>query len=122
MVTSKEILILEDDALIAMDIEDTLGRAGYEKLSIHSGPDAALDRLDHIEPAAALLDFNLGRNRTSAEVADQLLRRNVPFVFLTGYTDATSSLPSRFSEIKKIAKPFRTADLLKALSEMVDPD
>ena len=114
-----EILILEDDALIALDIEMTLAEAGHEKLSVHHNQDSALSRLEKTVPAAALLDFNLGKSKTSMEVAEKLRAQGVPFLFLTGYTDSTVSLPDGLSDVKRIVKPFKGQELIEAVSQLI---
>ncbi|MBJ3764524.1 response regulator [Maribius pontilimi] len=113
-----EILILEDDAFILMDIEMTLAEAGYKKLSAHSDADAALAKIRESVLAAALLDFNLGKGETSLAVAEELKNQSVPFVFLTGYTDATVSLPDGLSEVRRISKPFRSTELVNVVKDM----
>lgn len=113
-----EILILEDDALILMDIEMTLAEAGYKKLSVHSESTAALARIKESVLAAALLDFNLGKGETSLPVAEELKNQGIPFVFLTGYTDATVSLPNGLSEVRRLSKPFNSTDLVNVVNEM----
>lgn len=117
--TERSILILEDNTLIAMDIEMTLAEAGHENLSVHYRSDTALEMIEDTEPAAALLDFNLGKNKTSVAVAEKLKDKGVPFVFLTGYTDATVSLPDHLEPIRRIAKPFHGPDIVKAVNDMV---
>lgn len=117
--SNSEILVLEDEALIAMDIEMTLAEAGFEQVSVHSNAQSALNRIDECRPMAAFLDFNLGNGKNSLPVAEKLKSHSIPFVFLTGYTDATVSLPSNLSDTKRIAKPFRSADLVKTINEMV---
>lgn len=117
-----EILVLEDEALIAMDIEMTLQEAGYQKVSVHSDSKSALKKIENTQPIAAFLDFNLGNDKTSLDVANALKDRGVPFVFLTGYTDATVSLPDDLADVKRIAKPFQGAELVKAVNGMISEE
>lgn len=113
------ILVLEDDALIAMDIEMTLVDAGYETVWVHTNSASALDQIAREAPGAALLDFNLGQGKVSLPVAQELKERGIPFVFLTGYTDATVSLPERLGDRRRIAKPFQAQELVQAVGEML---
>ncbi|MEQ8434118.1 MAG: response regulator [Oceanicaulis sp.] len=78
------ILIVEDEALIALDIEDSLRSAGFEIAAIASGVDQALAALDTDIPDAAVLDANLS-GRSGAEVAVRLRKACVPFVVVSGY-------------------------------------
>ena len=66
---------------------------------------------------AAVLDVNLGGQRVYA-VAKVLAERRVPFIFVTGYSGAL--LPREFAEQPCIAKPFRAAQLLAALSNLIE--
>ena len=78
------VLIVEDDAFIALDIEDVLREAGF----LVTGPAAtvqeALTLLQGSErPDVALLDYNLG-DETSIPVAHKLEEMGIPFLFLSG--------------------------------------
>ena len=66
---------------------------------------------------AAILDVNLAGERVDP-VADALSRRNVPFMFVTGYS--TGALPAGFAGRPRLCKPFKMADLLDTLSDLVN--
>jgi DNA-binding response OmpR family regulator len=110
------VLVVEDEFLVAMLIEDMLTSAGC----VVAGPiprlSDALDAVDRGTYDAAVLDVNLGGDRVYP-VADALSRRNVPFVFITGY--GTSGLPGEYAERPRLGKPFKMADLLDTLSSVV---
>jgi DNA-binding response OmpR family regulator len=110
------ILVVEDEFLVATLIEDMLVAAGC----VVAGPvprlSEALDAVDRGTFDAAVLDVNLGGDRVYP-VADALSRRNVPFVFVTGY--GTSGLPGEYAERPRLCKPFKMADLLDRLSSLV---
>ena len=112
------ILVVEDEFLVATLIEDMLVAAGC----VVAGPvprlSEALEAVDHETFDAAVLDVNLGGDRVYP-VADALSRRNVPFVFVTGY--GTSGLPGEYAERPRLCKPFKMADLLNQLSSLVAP-
>lgn len=77
------VLILEDDPLIAMDLEDTLAQAGAVVVGLCRNVDQAMARVKRDDFAVAVLDFSLGPN-TASSVARRLVRRGVPFVLYTG--------------------------------------
>jgi CheY-like chemotaxis protein len=112
------VLVVEDEFLVATLIEDMLTSAGC----VVSGPiprlPAALDAVDRGAFDAAVLDVNLGGDRVYP-VADALSRRNVPFLFVTGY--GTGGLPAVYAERPRLCKPFKMADLLDTLSSLVAP-
>jgi DNA-binding response OmpR family regulator len=66
---------------------------------------------------AAVLDVNLGGERVYP-VAKILAARHVPFIFVTGYSG--DALPREYAEQPRIAKPFRAAQLLGALSNLIE--
>ena len=63
----------------------------------------------------AILDINLGRD-TSVPVAEELVRRGIPFVFATGYDDR-SVVPDELLSIPVVRKPYDASALVKALSD-----
>jgi two-component SAPR family response regulator len=111
-----KVLIVEDEFLVATLIEDMLESAGC----IVSGPiprvAEALDAVDHETYDVAVLDVNLGGDRIDP-VADALCRRNVPFVFVTGYNE--NALPDEFAERPRLCKPFKMGELLGTLCRLV---
>jgi len=109
----RRILVVEDEAMIGMLIEDILKDAGSEVVGpmprLKPAMEAAANeaRID-----AAVLDINLA-GETVAPVADRLMERGVPFVFLTGY--GWHLLPERFHDRPLITKPCRREILLATL-------
>jgi len=100
------ILVLEDQALIAMDIEETLAGLGAAVRLSPNCADAS-DLLQRFAPDAAVLDFNLG-DETSEAIADILTERRIPFVFATGYGD-NGMIPLRFQHVPVVQKPVNGA-------------
>jgi DNA-binding response OmpR family regulator len=118
MLNGVKVLVVEDEYLVAVLIEEMLESAGC----IVTGPVArlpeALDAVDHEDYDAAVLDVNLAGERVDP-VAQALSRRKVPFVFVTGY--GSGVLSEEFAERPRLCKPFRMAELLSALSNIVKP-
>jgi len=77
------VLVVEDDPLLAMDLEATLADAGAVIVSLCQTLDEAMLRADVADFAVAVLDFGLGSD-TVSPVARRLANRGVPFVFYTG--------------------------------------
>ncbi|HEX2117347.1 MAG TPA: response regulator [Alphaproteobacteria bacterium] len=101
--TGLRILLVEDEAMVAMIIEDTLRDLGCEVVgpiaSIERAREAAIsERVD-----GAFLDVNL-RGELVYPVAEVLAARNVPFAFVTGYGE--SGIDPRFRGAPVLAKPF----------------
>jgi DNA-binding response OmpR family regulator len=112
------VLLVEDEYLVASLIEEVLGTAGC----IITGPiprlAEAINAADRETCDAAVLDVNLAGERIYP-VADILSRRNIPFVFVTGY--GANALPPEYAKLPRICKPFRMTDLLSAISDVVKP-
>jgi CheY-like chemotaxis protein len=117
------ILVVEDEALIAMDLQALLQRAGYRVLGPANSPAGALALLDAEQPDLALLDVNLG-GIDVFEVADALAKRNSLIVFLTGHT--AQRLPENHRHRPLVAKPYLPQVLLqviqRALMQRASPE
>lgn len=111
------LLVLEDQMLIAMDIESALLERGFGSVTVTSSVREALSVLDSVKPQAAVLDINLG-DSTSLPVAEDLRRRGVPFVFATGYADG-GAIPARFSETLVVRKPYDVDSVIDALARAI---
>lgn len=111
------ILLVEDQMLIALDAEMMLSDVGLTNVVTAGSSAEALARLKTFRPAAAVLDVNLGIG-TSIGVAEELRRMGTPFVFATGYGD-TSIIPSEFSGIYIVRKPYSTKELGAAILRLV---
>ena len=109
-----KVLVVEDEYLVAALMEDMLASAGC----VVAGPiprlAQALDAASSEACDVAVLDVNLAGERVYP-VADILAQRNVPFVFVTGY----GVLPGEYANRPRLCKPFKMADLLDTLSDIV---
>lgn len=113
----KKILLVEDDDLVASTVEDVLLFAQAASVEIAGSVKTALDALADRQFDVAIVDINLG-GEASWPVAEELLRRAVPYLTVTGYGDVFDhELVSRL-----LAKPYSMAALLKAVTELLaDP-
>ena len=112
----QSVLVVEDEALIALMLEEMLDELGYEMI----GPAATNEEAIRLAHAAridvALLDINLGRDGDSRVVAEVLKSRGIPFAFVTGYE--RSSWKDAFNEVKLMRKPFSAPQLGELLAEL----
>ena len=111
----KRVLVVEDEFLIALDIESIL-EGGGAQVKTANRVDQALALIKSDGPFdAAVLDLKLERE-TSIAVAERLQANNVPFVFLTGAAgDATNV--AQFRNAPVIGKPFDSETLFSALKQ-----
>ncbi len=110
------ILIVEDEMLVAMNIEDMLLDLGHEVAGLAARLDAALALAREGAFDAAMLDVNLAGDR-SFPVADLLTERGIPFLFATGY--GLGGIDEKYHDRPVLQKPFRAADLAGALEALV---
>ena len=112
----KRILVVEDEALVAMLLEDILADFGCEVVGPAMRLDEGLElaRMNGLD--AAILDINLGGER-SYPIADILDAKRVPLIFVTGY--GHSGRPGK--EDRVLQKPYRSPQLAAALADMLEP-
>lgn len=112
----KSILIVEDELVVAGDIRLTLERAGYTVCGIARSYHSAMEIITATPPGLVLLDIFLKGELTGIDLAAELNKKDIPFVYLsancnTGVLEmAKVTQPSGF-----IVKPFREKDLLVTL-------
>ena len=109
-----EVLLVEDQMLIAIDVEAMLAEAGAARVTTASSVSEAQERLRRRSPTVAVLDVNLGQG-TSVTIAEELARRGVPFVFATGYGEG-SELPGDFGAVPVVRKPYAAPALVEAIT------
>jgi light-regulated signal transduction histidine kinase (bacteriophytochrome)/CheY-like chemotaxis protein len=118
------VLLVEDQALIAMDMEEMLRGLGAAEVLTSPSVAHALISLTSTTPNIAILDFNL-RNETSEAVAENLIARAIPFIFSTGYRDGTG-IPPEYEAVPVVTKPVSlqalAAGLARAGYSSVDPE
>jgi len=107
------VLLVEDEAMVAMMIEDMLSDLGCQVIGPASRVSRALDLLEHDGIDAAVLDVNLG-GEAVFPVADRLAAAGVPFVFSTGY--GTAGLDARHAARPVLQKPYSRERLAAALA------
>ena len=110
MTGGARVLVVEDEALVAMMIQECLAEFGYQVVGPISTTTEAAAKARDGQFEAAVLDINLGDGAVYP-IADMLAARGVPFVFVTGYE--ADSVDSRFREIPILQKPIEREMLRK---------
>lgn len=119
--SGKRCLVLDDEFLIAFDIQQILERAGAADVFCAASAAEALDLL-HREPKfdIAILDVKLGGPEgTSLSVANALSEMRTPFVFLTGMR-VDDVHAKRFPDAPVIEKPYDALALLAAVHRALE--
>ena len=96
------LLIVEDEFLLAMELRSILERLGNEVVGPAGRLPQAIALAENEDLDGALLDINLSTG-TSAEVAEILAARGIPFVFITGYE--YKKLPDSLDAVPRLVKP-----------------
>jgi light-regulated signal transduction histidine kinase (bacteriophytochrome) len=116
----KSLLLVEDQALIAMDVEDALRNLGASHIMSAPSAQTALAEIARGVPDCAVLDINLS-GETSIQVADALLANAVPFIFATGYRES-AMIPERFAHVPIVRKPMSESALAEKLATALQLD
>jgi CheY-like chemotaxis protein len=107
-----DVLIVEDDPIIALDFEDTILGFGVKQVRTAASVARALEMIADRAPDFALLDVGLVREKSFA-IAERLEALKIPFAFVTGY-GAPGTFPAAFAHKPKLPKPY-SSDALQAL-------
>jgi light-regulated signal transduction histidine kinase (bacteriophytochrome)/CheY-like chemotaxis protein len=110
------VLLVEDNMIIALDAESALTRVGIGQVRVASSVAQAMKAIDEQAPAFAFLDINLGRE-TSFAIAERLAALGVPFAFTTGYGEDIA-FPPKLLGVQRIRKPYTAEALLGAMREL----
>ena len=108
-----DVLIVEDDAIIALDFEDTIVGFGVKRVRTAGSAARALALIVDHPPDFALLDVGLAGGNSFA-VAEKLQALKIPFVFITGY-GRDMRLPPPLRGTPMLTKPCTSDELKTAL-------
>jgi DNA-binding NtrC family response regulator len=109
------ILVVEDEGLIALNLELILRRFGCEVVGLVSEVGDILDAVKKHSPDGIFLDVNL-RGRKVFDVLPELISFGIPCVLSSGYDDP-SQFPAAFRNLPRIAKPFDESALRRVCVE-----
>lgn len=110
---NKRILVVEDEVVIAMMLQDMLAEMGAVVVGPAYNLKSGLALAECTEIDGAVLDVNLG-DSTSADIADLLASRKIPFMLATGYGQATDNRHN----VPVLQKPCLQHDLELALAKL----
>jgi DNA-binding NarL/FixJ family response regulator len=114
--TGMRVFLAEDEFLIALAVAEELEAKGCTIVGPFQNVAAARAAAIGESFDFALLDINMNGEMAYA-VADEVAARQIPFVFLSGYS--ASALPERFRDIPAISKPCDPTILMKKLSQLL---
>lgn len=113
MVDTKRLIIVEDELLIADMLQMMVEELGWSVAGIAISAEEGRELLDAHEPAVAILDVSLGNSTTSAGIACACHRRNIPIIYITGYS---AGYGPEGPFVAVLTKPFTSAEIAEALA------
>jgi PAS domain S-box-containing protein len=107
------ILVVEDESIVAKDIQNTLIKLGYEVPATASSAASAYEKLEQVLPDLVFLDIKLKGEEDGIHIAGHIKERyNIPVIFLTSYVDQETLDRAKVTEpYGYIVKPFNESDL-----------
>jgi len=111
--TKPKILIVEDENIVAKDIQSTLTNLGYNVQNIISSGEKAIKEIEESRPDLVLMDIMLKGKMTGIEAANYIRENfDIPVIFLTAYTDDSTVNKAKIAEpYGYIIKPFKEKEL-----------
>ena len=108
-----QVLVVEDEAIVAESIASKLRRYGYEVLGPVATGEEAVDTAGKTRPDVTLMDIHLAGEMDGISAADQIARKyRIPVIFLTAYADEqTIERAKSAGPFGYLVKPFRERDL-----------
>ncbi|MGD8979716.1 MAG: response regulator, partial [candidate division WOR-3 bacterium] len=112
-----KILVVEDEKIVALDINDVLGKLGYDVPALVASGEEAIEAVKKTKPDLVLMDIVLKGDTDGIEAAEVIRHRyGTPLVFLTAYAD--DEILKRVKHIEPfgyILKPFQEKELYSAI-------
>jgi DNA-binding response OmpR family regulator len=108
----RRVLVVEDEILLAMELEDVLAEAGCKDIATAGTVQAALEQVRRWRPDGVVLDLNL-HGEKSFPVADALDEAGIPFIIVSGHSRAI--VPRRHIERPFIEKPSDPRHVVRTL-------
>jgi len=112
-----QILIVEDESIIAMSLKDSLESIGYEVPAIAASGERAIEKATEIRPDLVLMDIRLKRGMDGIQAAEQIWHQlQIPVIYVTGHSDqSTLERAKATAPFGYILKPIRERELYVAI-------
>jgi len=107
------IFIVEDESIVAKDIQNSLTKLGYNVVGFANNGKDAIDKITELKPDLVLMDIMIKGPLTGIEVSEKIKEKmNIPIIFLTAYADEGTLSRAKITEpYGYILKPFKEIDL-----------
>lgn len=112
-----DILVVEDESIVAKDIQICLKKLGYEVVGIVASGEDAVEKAKEMEPDLIMMDIMLKGEMSGIDAASIIRKtQDIPVIFLTAYTDRDTVDRAKESEpFGYIIKPFKEIDIQTAI-------
>jgi CheY-like chemotaxis protein len=122
MTTRKRVLIVEDEAIVAMSLSRTLPRLGYDVCGVVASGEEALLRVDADQPDVLLMDIHLLGPLDGVQTAEQLRTHcNIPIVFMSGYDiNEIQEKTKHISNASHVGKPVGMTVLARIIQNALE--
>lgn len=113
-----KVLVVEDETIVATELQDKLHSMGYEVPAVASSGEQAIDQTALFSPDLLLIDIMLKGESDGIEIAEEIRRRfDVPVIYLTACTDEDTLQRAKITEpFGYIVKPFEERELHSTIS------
>ncbi len=112
-----KVLVVEDEYVVAKDVQDSLSSLGYAVPALASSGEDAIQKAEETRPDLVLMDIKLAGDMDGVEAADEIWHRfNIPVVYLTGNSDRSTLQRAKVTEpFGYVLKPFEDEELHAAI-------
>ena len=112
----KQILVVEDETVVAEDIRKILQSYDYEVPDVIATGEAAIKKINETHPDLLLLDIKLEDKISGIDVANQINDMNIPIIYLTAYSDIDIIEKAKATgPFGYLIKPFRERELIATI-------
>jgi CheY-like chemotaxis protein len=120
--STARVLIIEDEPIIAMDLQQLVESAGHDVVGVAASEDEAVALAESERPSLVLADVNLGQGGDGANAVERILaRHSAPVIFVTAYPERLLT-GSKVEPAFVITKPFEPTMLAVATYQAVTRD
>ncbi|MBS1651298.1 MAG: response regulator [Bacteroidetes bacterium] len=107
------IFIVEDESIVAKDIQNSLIKLGYSVIGISNNGKDAIEKITELQPDLVLMDIMIKGDLNGIDVTEKIKEtHNIPVIYLTAYADESTLSKAKITEpYGYILKPFKEIDL-----------
>jgi len=113
-----KILIVEDEAIVALDMKSSIAKMGYEVTNTVTNHDDAINSVITNKPDFIIMDINLENSKDGIETVHSIQKiENIPIIYLSAFSDdETTDRAVQTNPLGYLIKPFNIAELKTTIS------